>query len=226
MTSQPSSGRSPLWWRAASLAVGLLGSTALFYLLRAAGLRLQPALVSTAALGAVPTVVRLARGQRPHGLDAFFTVLLLAAVGIALLPGGTRFLLAKESLLTGATGVWFLLSIRRRRPLAYQLTRPIADGRLGWPPHWEQLWESSPAFRRMWRRSSVAWGVGTLTDAIVRMVLVYTLPPDAIPALSLALFIGTALLLNVGTTVYYARCGMFDRRGPLHRRGARPTRAA
>jgi hypothetical protein len=205
------------WWRAGSLLVGLLGSTLLFYALRAAGLSLHVSLLVAAVLGALPTLVRLARGHRPRGVEAFFTVLLLAAVAVALLPGGGRFLLAKESLLTGTTGVWFLLSTRSARPLAYQFARPLTEGRLGWPAGWEPLWSAFPAFRRMWRRASLAWGVGTLVDAVARVVLVWTLPLDAVPASSLALFVATALLLNIGTTVYYARCGVFDRRGPYHR---------
>ena len=208
------------WWRVASLAVGLVGSTLLFYALRASGLSLRTALLTATVVGAVPTLVRLARGYRPRGLEAFFTVMLLAAVAVALLPGGGRLVLAKESLLTAATGVWFLLSTRSARPLAYQFARPMTEGRLGWPSGWESLWATSPAFRRMWRRSSLAWGVGTLADAVGRVVLVATSPADAVPALSLGLFVATAVLLNVATTVFYARCGAFDRRGPFHRPGA------
>jgi hypothetical protein len=205
------------WWQGAALLVSLLGSALLFYALRAVGLDVHGALLTATVAGAVPTAVRLARGHRPHGLEAFFTVLLLGAVVVALLPGSGRFVLAKESLLTAATGVWFLLSNRAARPLAYQFARPLAEGRLGWPADWERLWSDSPAFRAMWRRSSTAWGVGTLADAVLRVVLVWTVPADAVPALNLALFVATAVLLNIGTTVFYARCGAFDRRGPFHR---------
>lgn len=208
---------APPWWRAASLAVSLLGSTLLFYALRAAGSGLHLALLTATVAGALPTLVRLARGHRPRGLEAFLTAMLLTAVAVALLPGSTGFLLAKESLLTGAVGLWFLLSNRGARPLAYQFARPMAEGRLGWPSSWEARWTTSADFRRMWRRSSTAWGVGTLLDALVRVVLVCTLPADAVPALSLALFLSTAVLLNVGTGIYYARCGVFDRGGAFHR---------
>lgn len=217
MTSRaPSVPQLRVGARALLLVAGLLGSTALFYLLRGGGLSLQAALVVTATVSALPTLVRLARGHRPHGLEAFFTALLMAAVAVALVPGSERFLLAKESVLTGATGAWFLLSVRADRPLAYQLSRPLAEGRLGWPRDWEQLWAASPQFRRMWRRSSIAWGVATLTDATARVVLVLTLTPEAVPALSLALVLATVVVLNVATTAYYARCGAFDRGGPFH----------
>ena len=85
MTALPLRARP--WWRGASLAAGLLGSTLLFYALRAAGSGLHLALLTATVLGALPTLVRLARGHRPRGLEAFFTAMLLAAVLVALLPG-------------------------------------------------------------------------------------------------------------------------------------------
>lgn len=87
----------------------------------------------------------------------------------------------------------------------------MVEGRLSWPGHWEDLWETSASWRRMWRWSSVMWGIGTLVDAALRVGMAYSLRPDLAPALSLALFLGTAVVLNVITTIYYVRCGMFWR---------------
>ena len=208
--------------RVLQVGIGLAGSSALYYGLRALGLAVTPALIVVAVASAVPTVVSLLRGQRPQGVAALFTVLLLGGVLVSLVPGNARFLLAKESLLTGAAGVWFILSNRwGRRPLAYQFSKPVAEGRLSWPDHWEQLWTGSEAFRRMWRRASVMWGIGTLVDALLRVVMAYTLDPDVVPALSLGLFVATAVVLNVVTNVYYFRCGVFDRSGEFHRAGQR-----
>lgn len=209
-------------WRGLRVVGGLVGSTASYYGLRATGLGVAPALVVVALVSAVPVVVGLARGVRPRGLAAFYAVLVLAAAVVALVPGDARFLLARESALTAAAGVWFLLSTRTARPLAYQFARPLAEGRLGWPRDWERLWATSSAFRRMWRTSSTVWGIGTLADAVLRVVLAYRLPPDRVPAASLGLFAATAVLLNVVTSVYYAACGAFDRRGPFHSPAAAP----
>jgi hypothetical protein len=51
--------------------------------------------------------------------------------------------------------------------------------------------------------------------------MAYTLDPDVVPALSLGLFLATAVVLNVVTNVYYFRCGVFDRSGEFHRAGQR-----
>lgn len=204
---------------AVRLAVGLAASTALYYALRAAGVGVQAALVVGAVVAVVPALWSWARGRRPSGLSAFFTVLLVLGVLVSLLPGSPRFLLAKEAVLTGAAGAWFVASTRAPRPLAYQFSRPLAEGRLGWPGGWEELWASSPTWRRMWRVSSAVWGVGTLADAGLRVLLAYRLDPDRVPALNLVLVGVTVVLLNLVTNVYYATQGAFDRRGPLHRGG-------
>jgi len=93
---------------------------------------------------------------------------------------------------------------------------------MSWPGNWEELWDTSASWRRMWRWSSVMWGIGTLVDAAVRVVMAYTLRPDLVPALSLALFLATMVVLNVITTIYYVRCGVFNRSGEFQQSPALP----
>jgi hypothetical protein len=129
--------------------------------------------------------------------------MMLASVAVSLIAGSPRFLLAKDAWLTGLAGVWFLASLRARHPLAYLYTKPLLEGRLRWPGDWDHLWERSARFRRMWRTSSVLWGIGTLADAALRIVMAYTLPVDTVPALANALYLGTAAVLIVITNIYY-----------------------
>jgi hypothetical protein len=188
--------------------LGIAGSTALYYLLRHLGVSVYAALVVGAVLSLLPALVSMARGSRPGGLEAFFTVLLFASFAISLLPGDERFLLAKDALVTSGVGFWFLASLRwADRPLAYQFAKPMVEGRMGWPGDWEGLWQREPWFRRMWRTSSAMWAAGTLLDAVARVVMAYTLPADLVPGLNLAMYVGTAVVLNVVTTVVYIRAG-------------------
>ncbi|MDR7252282.1 hypothetical protein J2X46_001258 [Nocardioides sp. BE266] len=188
--------------------IGIVGSTALYYLMRHFGVSVYAALVVGAVLSLVPACVSLIRGNRPGGLEAFFTVLLFASFAISLLPGDERFLLAKDALITGGVGFWFLASLRwADRPLAYQFAKPMVEGRLGWVGDWEERWERDEWFRRMWRTSSALWAAGTLLDAVARVVMAYTLPADAVPGLNLAMYVATAVVLNVVTTVVYVRAG-------------------
>jgi intracellular septation protein A len=199
------------------VAVGLAVPTALYYLLRALGQSVYVALVVSTVLSAVPSLYSLVRYRRVDGLSLYFTVMMLGGLAVSLVPGSTRFLLAREAVMTGVTGVWFIASIATSRPLAYQFTRPLVEGRLRWPDHWEELWQVSPLFRRLWRVSSLVWGLGTLGDAAVRVVLAYTVRPDLVPALGLALYVATVVVINVVLNVYYILSRVHDPRSPIRR---------
>jgi hypothetical protein len=221
-TTQPAP-RSPRRLRPGLLwfAFDLLGPTALVYVLLWRGASLYVALLASAAVSAVSSLVSYRRGTGNQRLAPYMLALSLAGLGVALVTGSDRFLLAKESVLTAAVGCWFLGSIWTARPLAYQFARPLLEGRFGnHGPSWELLWEQEPRFRRIWRVASVMWAVATLTDAVVRVVMAYTLPVRAVPALQTGLMIATTLLMQLVTGVYYARAGLW----PLVRdRGARDT---
>ena len=190
--------------------LGIAGSTALFYGLRALGVGLYAALVIGAVVSLVPALGGLLRGDRPSGLEAFFTVLLFASFVVALLPGDARFLLAKDAVVTAGVGAWFAASLRfADRPLAYQFARPMTEGRLGWPGGWERLWAEEEWFRRMWRTSSILWAAGTMLDAAARVLMAYLLPADVVPGLNLLTWVVTLVVLNVVTTVVYVRAGVF-----------------
>jgi hypothetical protein len=58
----------------------------------------------------------------------------------------------------------------------------------------------------------VLWAIGTLLDAVARVVMAYVLPPDVVPGLNLTMYVATAVVLNVVTTVVYVRAGALGRR--------------
>jgi len=204
------------------VGVGLAVPSALYYLLRLLGQGVYVSLVISTLLSAVPALYALVRHRRVDGLSTYVTAMMLGGLVVSLVPGSTRFLLARESVMTGVTGLWFLASTRARRPLAYQLTRPLVEGRFRWPDRWDALWDSSSLFRRMWRVTSVIWGVGLLADAAGRVVLAYTVDPDLVPALGLALYVVSVVVLNVMVTGYHVLCRVHDPRSPI-RRGDRTT---
>jgi hypothetical protein len=74
----------------------------------------------------------------------------------------------------------------------------------------------SPPFRRMWRISSLLWGIGMLLDAALRVVMAYTLPADTVPVLSTALYAATTFVLIVVTNLVYIFSGVHDRRSKLY----------
>lgn len=71
------------------------------------------------------------------------------------------------------------------------------------------LWEQLPRFRRIWYISTAMWGVAILIDAVLRVVMAYTLPVESVPALQTGMFIVTGILMQVVTNVYYVQAGLW-----------------
>lgn len=138
-----------------------------------------------------------------------------------LIIGSPRFLVAKDGVLTAAWGGWFLISLHGRWPLTFRYTRPLLEGRQvydrrrrRWAPpigqSCDQLWERSPCFRRVWKVTTLIWGVALLVDAAARGAMAYTLPVDSVPGLSAALWIATLVLLQIITNLHFLRSGLWD----------------
>ena len=202
------------------VAAGLLVPLALYYGLRAADVSIYLALLISALASAVPTAVGILRHQQVNGLSAYFTVMVTGSVAVSLVAGSTELLLAKEAVLTGVTGVWFLVSVcptsSTSRPLSYAFSKPLLEGRLRWPNNFEELWATSRRWRRMWRVSSALFGIGIFADAVLRVVFAYTLPADTVPALATGMYAATSVLLIVATNIYYLMCGVGNRRSALY----------
>jgi hypothetical protein len=195
----------------ARLAFSIGGPAALFYLLRAEGVSELAALAAGAVLPALGALFTLVVRHRVDNVS----LLMLATMGLALLTsvltGSPRFLLAKDGLLTGAWGIWFLCSARGQRPAALIFGRPLMEPmRLFTVRSWDLLWDIEPKFRRIWRVASVMWGVGLLIDAAVRVVISYTLPVDIVPALGGLLYPITFAVLQVAGNIYFHRAGLYQ----------------
>ncbi len=53
------------------------------------------------------------------------------------------------------------------------------------------------------------WGIATLIDAVIRLVMAYTLPVNVVPGLGGALWPVTFIALQVITNIYFARSGLW-----------------
>ena len=187
--------------------IEFLVPVALFYTLRAAGASAYAALLAGTAISLAGSLVDLLRSRRasPFGLYAL-TLMVLSTV-VSLIPGDERFLLARGALVMGVSGFWFLISAATHKPLVYVMTRPILQGRFGWPGQWDRLWAQLPRFRRLWRVTSILWGVGLCADAALRIFMAWNLPVDAVPGLTTALTTVTAVGLIVAANIYYQASG-------------------
>lgn len=198
----------------------LVAPIALYYSLRAAGVGIFLALVVGAAAPAINGIFYAVRHRHVDALAVSVLTLLVLSTAVSVIAGNARFLLAKDAVLTTVWGAWFFLSLRARRPLTYQFTRPLLEGHRIFDPttrtwvmpverSWDDLWTLVPRFRRLWQVTTVIWGVALLVDAVVRVVMAYTLPLDVVPAFTGGLWLVTLLVLQIITNVYLMRSGLW-----------------
>jgi len=189
----------------------------MFYILTAAGLSSFSSLLLSAVLPGLSTVYQVLRARHLDALAVFMVAITVITALASLLSGSPRFLLARDGWVTGISGLWLLATTRADPPVVFMFARPLLEGRIG--PNgesWTLLWDRLPGFRRIWRVASVVWGVATILDAVVRFVMAYTLPVEAVPALNGVQYAILFVLLQVVTNVYYYRAGLYDSQSDLY----------
>lgn len=194
----------------ARLVFDIAAPIVVFYVLRSQGVSYGLALLAGAVLPAAGSLVSLISQRRADPVAMLMVVSMLSALTGSLIAGSPRFLLAKDGLMTGVWGGWFVFSARGRRPAALLFAQPLMEN-LSWfaGRSWEVLWATEPRFRRIWRVSTVMWGLGLLLDAAIRVMISYTLPVNQVPAVGGLLYPVTFVALQVITNVHYMRAGLY-----------------
>ncbi|MGW6295763.1 VC0807 family protein [Streptomyces sp. NPDC055058] len=231
-TSSPEPTRTPptaaetpssRWGFVVTVVCDIVLPVGLYYVLRAAGASEITALLLSGSAPALHTLHSAVRHRRLDSIGVFTIALLLVSALASLLTSDPRIALARNSLFTALAGVWLLVTLLMARPFTYQALRALLPGRTA---KLEQLWESDAAFRRVWRGLTVLWGAGLLCDALLRLIMAYTLPVDTVPALDGALYAVSWILLQIVTQIVLFRTRtltkIFGERGPGRRAFAAP----
>jgi hypothetical protein len=209
------------------LAFNIGGPIAVFYVLRGQGISDFVALAASAALPALGAGYTLVVRRRADTVAVFVVASIALALLTSAIVGNPRFLLAKDGIVTGSWGIWFLVSARGRRPAALVFARPLMEHvKLFGRRSWDDLWDSEPQFRRIWRVATVMWGIGLLADAAVRLAISYLLPIDVVPAIGGLLYPVTFVVLQVAGNIYFTRAGLYKLLGArwLQDRGGQRNR--
>lgn len=192
--------------RSADRSAGLLGmvwdlvaSVGVYYALRLFGVDERPALLVATILAATRLIWVAVRRRQV----TWFAAVMLAVFGLGLLltflAGDARFLLMKDSIVTAGVGIVFLLSALGGRPLtlsAAQTSQPWRAAAI------DEMFRTRKDLRRRFFISSVVWGVGLLTESVVRIPLVYSFSVDTMVGLSELMFWGTIGLLMLWSLFY------------------------
>lgn len=193
------------------LIIGLVADlgipTAAYYLLRLLGVDPYLAMLG----GTVAAGLRLAwvavRERRLDGIAAFLAALFAVGLVLSLLSGDPRFLLAKDSALTGVAALIFLGSAVAGRPVVFALHRRMVARTPRARAEADRLWATVPPFRRTMTAMTVVWGLGLLTESVARVVIVYLADLDVAVAASTLLQVA-ALVLLIGYTIITRRLAL------------------
>jgi len=161
---------------------------------------LSDVLGSLAALSVAtlfPLVDTLAHLLRHRKLDAFGSLMLftfLLTISLVAFGGSEKLLLVRESLVTAAVGLVFLVSLAFPKPLIFHLAvRFIAK------PDFASGWQHA-YFRFVMRLMTFVWGVLLTGEAAVRVWMAFRLSTKTYLALSNVVlwgFIGAAILWTI-----------------------------
>ncbi|PQV47573.1 VC0807 family protein [Paraburkholderia sp. BL21I4N1] len=169
----------------------------------------HPQLGETGALiaSAVPPIlwslIELVRFRRVDALSVIVVGGIVLSIGAMALGGSPRMLLLRESLVSGAIGVAFLLSLPMRRPLIFYLARAsVAREMEGGAARFEALMQERPGLSGALRLMTLVWGVGLTGETALRSWMALTWPIERFLVISPFIGYGIYGALTVWTMWY------------------------
>jgi hypothetical protein len=162
------------------------------------------ALIVAAVAPLLENVLSLARKRTLDVFGAFVLGGIVISIVLVLTGGSPKLILIRESFLTGATGLVFLLSLLYRRPLIYYFALHFTTGddpqqRAEWSRNW-----AHPYFRFVMRLMTLVWGVATLAEALIRGYLVFHL--STVEFLAVSPFVQYGIIgAAIAWTLWYGR---------------------
>jgi hypothetical protein len=166
--------------------VDLVVPLLIFYGFRQAGAGIVTATLAGSVIPAVRTVYSLVRRRRADWMAVFMLVALAIGTIASLAMHSPRMLLAKDGVITAMCGLWLLATVVLGKPLLLAIGRGIAEAKRGkgGGEVWASRWDTDPAFRHGLKLITAVWGVGLVLDAVVRVVIAFALPLDAVPGVT------------------------------------------
>ncbi|HLZ62819.1 MAG TPA: VC0807 family protein [Ktedonosporobacter sp.] len=162
------------------------------------------ALIISAVPAIIGGIVGLIR-QRRFDLIACVTITGIAVSIVAAFIGGDpRLFLIRESFLTAATGLAYLISLLFPKPLWFYIIRYFAGANnhermTAFDANWQNA-----GFRTFTRVLTLIWGIAFLGEFTIRVILVYSMPIAQFLIISPIIFNGITIAV-IATPFLYAK---------------------
>ncbi|MFI1916622.1 VC0807 family protein [Nocardia sp. NPDC020380] len=179
--------RGQFRWRLALVATAL--PVAVLIGVHAAGFRDTLAMPAAAVVSGVICLGDLIRtwlrdkAHRVDGLAMLILSELAASIVLSSISGDARFVLARASFYTAVAGAFFLGSAVSSRPFMREALKPVAtQGDPIRTAAFDRCWSVSRRFRLVYRGVTAGLGCVFLTDAALRIVIIYSHPAGSLIA--------------------------------------------
>jgi hypothetical protein len=190
-------------WRLAVVAA--LVPSAAIVVCYAANLGNVRSMVVGAIVSAVIVLADFARSRvrdgSDHRIDAFGVVVLtevVASVVLTSISGDARFVLARISFYLVIGGVVILATTWSDRPLMRTALKPVAaQGDPARAEAFDRTWLHSRQFRTLYRAMTAGLGAVLIADAVIRVLIIYSRPADAVVESSLTSQLPLIILIAV-----------------------------
>ena len=174
-----------------------------YYLLRAAGIGLVPALIASSVLPTARSIYGLVKDRTVNTLALLMVAVNVVGIAITFWSGDPRVMLAKDGAVSSTIGIAILFSAWTGRPLMTAGLRPfLVKGDAAKDAAFSRLLATSARFRTFERRFSLVWGTALLAECIVRVCCAFTLPVGTMVWLSTVLVLGSIGVGIVGGGVF------------------------
>jgi intracellular septation protein A len=182
-----------------------------YYGLHALGVSDYRALLAGTVVAGLRVAFVALRNRKLDGFAGFLMAMFAIGLALSLVTGDARFMLAKDSVGSAVAGLIFLGTCVVGRPMPFYAAQRFSATTSEKRAWWNTMWQTTPAFRRGFRVMSVVWGVGLLTEAAVRVQLIYVLPIHVMVGLSTVLQVAAFTLLMTWTVGYGKRMRQLGR---------------
>ena len=206
-----------------SLLINAAAPLIAYQILTGNGMPTAQALTASAAFPVIGIGWSIARTRRADIIGLVSLAFLVVGVATSAISGDTRFILIKESMLTGVFGIFCLASLWLPRPLMFYFGRQFAStGDPARAAAFESMWQY-PQFRAANRNMTLVWGIGYLCEAAVRIALSFALAIPVFLIVSPVLSITVTMALISWTLAYARRSARRGAESPAAMQGTAPV---
>jgi len=163
-----------------ALLVALIAAASTVAVFERAGSEHWSIVVGAVVLGVGLTPL-LVIGRRRDHLAVLVVVEIGISVVLTLISTSAFFILVRPAIYTAIAGAYVLATVPTADPFALRISRTVtAAGDSLRAKAFDESWRSSPRFQRTQRWMSASLGVTLLAESVLRVVIVYTQPSEAV----------------------------------------------